>query len=212
MKKYEFGKRAQLGATLTWIAAFIIILFVMALFLLLTASLIGEKKIPVISSISGSSKDKIELASSLSSSLNVQKDLHSFLDIDIDYKGSRVKASDLLAVSHKDFYEKDIELTELERNPDYESFNVFRENLISHFNGIYDSCYSACVYFVSGESYPYQEIFGNGCSGEEVRSSLNEIIYSCEDLFDDSEESSYPSAYVVSANGEIKIKLFRGGA
>ena len=66
------NKHAQIGATLTWFAAFVIVLFIIILFLFLCMVIAGEKKIESFSSLETIRGEKIASSFSSLSEINLQ--------------------------------------------------------------------------------------------------------------------------------------------
>ena len=78
----RINKKAQIGMTLTWFVAFVIIFFIMLVFLALTALLFAEK------SILTGDKSKIELQKNTDNSLSQRK---LFLLLNLPVEDSIVK-------------------------------------------------------------------------------------------------------------------------
>lgn len=88
------NNRGQLGTTLTWIPAFLIIFFMMLIFVGISASIAGQKLLPVV----GEGKSEIEIEESFGD-LRTQKFLVAILQFENE-KGESLK--ELIVKWHSD--------------------------------------------------------------------------------------------------------------
>jgi len=80
---FKFNKKSQIGTTMTWLVAFIIIFFVIVIFLVFTIIFAGKKVVSF-------DKDKVELED-LNIDLENQNSLIYFLNQEINFKGENKK-------------------------------------------------------------------------------------------------------------------------
>ncbi|HUS50688.1 MAG TPA: hypothetical protein VMZ91_11015 [Candidatus Paceibacterota bacterium] len=92
--KNIINKKAQIGATLTWIVAFLIIFFIMILFIS-TTIIISAKKTSILS-LSFSQKETT-ITSHITGDFAVQRNLISFLNKPIKFEGKDIFIKDLIA-------------------------------------------------------------------------------------------------------------------
>lgn len=209
-------KRGQIGATLTWFAAFLIIFFIMIIYLSATAALAVARKASVTAR-----ENEIGLKEYKTGDLEVQRNLEGFLNSDIDADGSKTMIKNLakskLFSEIKALQVANIYSTgEIKDKAEYKNIKTFYESTTGFFDKLYDSCYLMCVYFEEDRKTKFSQGFlGLKCSGsaENIyeRQPNYYSYYSCTDL----DEGTTPWQYNKGAfeyeegNSIMRIKLFR---
>lgn len=92
------NRRGQIGAGLTWFAAFIIVFFVMLLFISATVALAQLKKVSITEWRMGAQRSGTFSGEQLSLTLNAEKNLMEGLNSRANYNGENVKISDIVAM------------------------------------------------------------------------------------------------------------------
>jgi hypothetical protein len=213
------GKKAQIGATLTWFPAFLIIVFLMALFIIASALFSVTKSVHYIpiSEINGKSAN-LEFAPGEpkgydSGDSALKRDMVSFLNSEVDLQGSKVYVKDLISSFDESVYGVNHRFSaeEVESHLDYK---VFYNSTKSFFDNLYDECYVMCLYFEKKDSRGLpsnkQVIVGKNCSSQEV------LEYDCYVSYDyiTSEVFNYAELSVPSKSADYnptKIKMLKGG-
>jgi len=101
-KYFNMRKKAQIGATLTWVGAFLIIFFIMILFGSFTAILAGEKVVTL-------NENDISFVSEKKGFEN-QKQLRSILESTLDSNGQEIREAIIVWSSLKDEKRKSLEV------------------------------------------------------------------------------------------------------
>lgn len=124
----DIGKKAQLGATLTWFVAFIVIFFIMFLFTGATALLASQKNIPIISWFIGAGESKISVDAASSIEMRMQRDLVLFLNMPAE-SDNKAQIKDLIIESKNTELEKEFNnfIDKLEPKPECYIFRVERD-------------------------------------------------------------------------------------
>lgn len=89
------SKRGEIGETIAWIFAFIIIIFIIGLFLSTTGLLAASKSIPVLSWILGTGKNTINLEQSGYQAI-YPEDSNLLLSIPIETEGENILLRDIV--------------------------------------------------------------------------------------------------------------------
>jgi len=127
LKKTRIGKKAQLGATLTWFVAFIVIFFIMFLFTGATALLAVQKNVPIISWFTGAGENKISVGA-YSTEIEMQRNLIFFLNMPTE-ADNKIQIRDLILESKNTELEKEVNnlIDKLEPKPECYIFRVERD-------------------------------------------------------------------------------------
>jgi hypothetical protein len=91
------NKRAQIGETMTWFVAFVVIFFIMVLFVSFSITLAGKRSI-----------SKAEIGSSPNILIGPSEEFIGFLNGKIDFKGKIVSMKELVIFEGEDALEKQI--------------------------------------------------------------------------------------------------------
>lgn len=113
----KINNKAQVGTTLTWFAAFLIIFFIMFLFFSITAVLIAKKNISLVSWFSGDKKNLIEFEKGFGN-LKIQENIINLLKTSVSFNEKEMSLYDLI-------YSSDLN--------DKEASSVFNEVVLREF-------------------------------------------------------------------------------
>jgi hypothetical protein len=90
MKK--MNKKAQIGDTLTWFMAFIIIFFIIILFITASIIISGQKEMPIL----GIGGNSISVSQNSLEDLELDRNLIKILNTPVEFKGEKIKISELI--------------------------------------------------------------------------------------------------------------------
>ncbi|MFW5846810.1 MAG: hypothetical protein ACOCUU_01500 [Nanoarchaeota archaeon] len=96
LKKLKNNKKSQVGSTLTWLPATMLIFFIMLLYILGTGMLVGDEKSKDIPLVPGESKFNELSISELSFEVYLQRQLISFLNSPVVFEGEQMQVKDLI--------------------------------------------------------------------------------------------------------------------
>ena len=220
----KMGKKGQIGATLTWAFAFVVIFFVTLLFIGAVALLTAGKSISVAAEASiGGKSINLQAVPSVPSGydpgdLGLQGDLAAFLKSEVEINSNMMSFSDLILTFGDNIIKRrDLVLYSEMKTDSYKDFNIFYEKSLSFFDSLYDQCYILCLEFEeNGNPTGEQTLIGKNCNPmmENIYERSREY-YSC-DLSKKSVSGgfNYASFDIFSNNPKdqktTKIKLLRG--
>ncbi len=205
-------KKAQIGTTLTWFVAFLIIFFIMTLFVTVTIVSSVKKNAPLI----GTGKDEISLGEYNPDIFNSQKNLIKVLNYEIIHN-NKMKISQLI----KDWSMSKDEGAKIQIKDEVEK--VLKKILKS------ETCYVFHIEYGLEEFKKNQEELKKQTKDPRAFQGISEVIEAKTIEFDnllhldDQRVSGYlegikndflDKAYEINLffnNGKIKIKLFTGG-
>src|SRR3990172_4937819 len=201
------GRRAQIGTTLTWFVAFLIIFFVLILFVIATA--LFSINAPSFSKAEGKAANLPNYPQEAiigfdPGDLGLKRELFAFLN-------ERV-SSGLLVKEHmqsfdESVYNKNIRFTK-EEIEDNSNYKIFYDSATSFFDKAYSECYVMCLEFGSAKPVNKQVIAGKDCP------QTKNVYYDCfvSRAYIPSGIFNYAEYDMTLINGKkMKIKLLRGG-
>lgn len=210
------GKKAQIGVTLTWFTAFLIIFFLMALFIIASALFSAAKSVHEIpiSGMNGKNAN-LDFAPSEPKGYDpgdsaLKRELVSFLNNEVNFQGSKVYVKDLISSFDESIYgaKERFSAETRESNP---SYKTFYDSAKTFFDRAYDECYVMCLYFEkksSGLPSNRQVVIGKNCSSREMGYDCSvSTQYILSDIFNYA-ELSVPSKS--SGYNPTKIKILKG--
>ena len=108
------SKRSQVGVTLTWLVAFVVIFFIMLVFIGMTSILVTEKKL---------NKNEIPLVETGFNKIDGQRNLIRFLNSETEFKGQKMIFKDFLS-NVEDSKDKEDKFKEIAESFIKESFSL----------------------------------------------------------------------------------------
>ena len=188
------NKKAQIGATMTWMLAFVIIFFIMVVFAVISVVFSVKKVVMPTDVLFNTEANEIVVGTSTElSSLDygLSRNLLVFLESYVKDKGYMY---DLIGIYVNSGQE--------------EISNSIQENAVKYFDSQYGkSCYHICLMAIKdGKSNNIMEISGKECSISE-RIGLD-LENNCDDLLINAGKSMYLHADYVS-DGEFSIEIYK---
>lgn len=110
VKKINSIKKAQVGLTISWFFAFLIIFFLLIIFTVYAIYLSGQKTF--------TAKNEIDNVGGISSDTNLQIKLYSLLDSNVEFEGNLVRIEDLVIFLNKGSNEKKLNKIKLSSEED----------------------------------------------------------------------------------------------
>ncbi len=185
-----YDKKGDIGTTMTWVPAFVIIFFLVTLFILGVVILAGTKKITF-------QDNEIKIENYLQGEqselnypirdLKLANDINSFLLVPLKKDTDLILIEDLLRNIGKG---------------DNDNYKLLEDNAVSFYDGIYDECYSICIDFsYNSEAQETKQILGSACKEE---------FYSCGELRINKYSSLlYSDAKIKSKDDYFFVKLYK---
>lgn len=176
-------KKAQIGTTLNWMLSTVIVFFVIFLFLIMVGQMTLLKNIPVVGKYYGLGKNEIHINGEnvFAKDGEIQNDLHSYLNLNFMENERNMDFIELFGFNLNDV-----------------KYSEFEKYTLTHFTGIYNSCFHLCiVYYKNNEFLITKIIESDKCKDYEL---------TCSDF---EQDYNYASAEVIKefSIGEEKMKV-----
>ena len=182
MKRNIFtnGKKGQVGLTLSWLAAFIFIFFIMLFFLAASVAMASLRGIPVVSWLAGYERNEINLNENAPGDMALERNLIGFINSPAEFEGNFVTVGEL--ASGRLFADKE--------SGRAEKFNLLggaflRNNSAiapgTYYSGMWIRLYSSdeeVSKSYSGKNKAFGAAYQGSCAPEDAKASTLKILVS----------------------------------
>lgn len=234
------NKKSQVGMTMTWVVAFIVIFFILILFLAIVSGLAAKRNVPLISLFYDTSSS-LEISKEAHDDISANKELTRFLESPVQYNGEPRTMKEFLILSKDKLFsvpttpDGNLNFIQIKANQEYADFTSFYTSTASFFDKTYNKCYVVCLFRNDLKKqfkvfYPPRVVGGwcplgagaLGPGGKAIKSNIDNIFerrpnsYDCDSLSSDLNSEvwkrlyDYAETITVPGDAQMEIKLFVG--